>query len=319
MLRVALMPPHPAHAKSTPNAKPHCTRFQCIFTNRFTIIRVMLLATPISSGVWRVWGEGLAFLARFLTFALIGLLAVASSWGGTGATNQTDSGIASRAKKAFEAARARFQADTNNAEAQWQFGRAAFDWAEYASNNAQRIEVAQQGIAACRLLIVHDPKSAPAHYYVAMNLGRVADAKRGLDGLKLVGQMESEFTLVLGLDPALDYAGAERNLGMLYRDAPGWPISIGSKMKAREKLEAALKRAPGSPENHLNLIEAQLTWGEKSAALKGLKVLDELWPEAQKKLSGDEWEASWLDWEKRRDQAGKAAGAPSRTVQSPRK
>jgi hypothetical protein len=137
-----------------------------------------------------------------------------------------------------------------------------------------------------------------------MNLGQLARTK-SLGALKIVTQMESEFSLVLTLDPGYSFAGPDRNLGLLYLDAPNWPISLGSKTKARLHLQNALKRAPDYPENHLNLIEAELEWDDKKSAAAGLKALDELWPDARKKLAGDNWAADWADWQQRRDAARK--------------
>jgi hypothetical protein len=70
-----------------------------------------------------------------------------------------------------------------------------------------------------------------------------------------------------------------RNLGLLYRDAPGWPFSIGSKRKAREWLERAAALAPDYPENQLNLAESHCAGMKPDEAEKGeLKKLDALWP-----------------------------------------
>ena len=168
-----------------------------------------------------------------------------------------------------------------------------------------KADIAQKGIAACRGLVEKNPDSAPGHYYLAMNLGQLADAHKGLEALHIVGQMETEFKLALGLDAQIDFAGPDRNLGLLYLQAPGWPVSIGSKSKARQHLQKALKLFPQYPENHLNLIEADLTWGDNNGALRQLKAMNEIWPEARKKLAGDEWAAEWADWEKRRDDVGK--------------
>ena len=76
-------------------------------------------------------------------------------------------------------------------------------------------------------------------------------------------------------------------------------------------MQQALKLAPGYPDNHLNLIEAQLKWGDKKAAAAGLKALDEIWPDARKKLTGEDWASAWADWEKRREAAEKKAGVPA--------
>ena len=114
---------------------------------------------------------------------------------------------------------------------------------------------------------------------------------------------------MLAADAKFDHVGADRNLGLLYWQAPGWPLSIGSKVKARQPLSAALKGAPDYPENTLNLIEAELKWGDKAGVTRDLKSLGELWPGALKKYTGEEWASSWADWEKRKAAAEKKARA----------
>jgi len=221
-----------------------------------------------------------------------------------------------KAEKAFNNAKANFTAHPEKPEAAWKFGQAAYDWAEFATSNAQRAEIANQGIAACRALVEHDPNSAPGHYYLALNLGELAETRK-LSALKIVSEMESELKTTINLDPMLDYAGAERSIGLLYLQAPGWPASIGSNAKARQYLTKAEKLAPNYPENILNLIEAQLKWGEKSSAQHHIKTADDLWPAAQKEFTGETWASSWLDWNARLESFRKKASAPPRTIESP--
>jgi hypothetical protein len=216
--------------------------------------------------------------------------------------------FAAHAEKVYKDAKARFQSQTNDAAAPWQFGRACFDWADFAPSNPQRADIATEGMAACNQLIARDGASAPGHYYLAMNMGQLAQTKK-LGALKLVSQMETEFKTVLGADPKFDHAGADRGLGLLYYQAPGWPTSIGSKSKARQHLQKAVTIAPDFPENLMNLVEAESKWGEKSNALRDLKTLDDLWPTAQKQYSGDDWNASWADWTARRDAVRKKLNA----------
>lgn len=215
-----------------------------------------------------------------------------------------------QAGAAFQQAQARFQADAANPTNVWQFARAAFDFAEFATSDAQRAALAEQGIAACRELIVSDPKSAAAHYYLAMNLGQLARTKF-LGALKLVKEMEREFKTAGELDPRFDYAGPERNLGLLYRDAPGWPASIGSKRTAHYYSEQAVKFVPDYPANHLNLVESYLIWDERNDAKRELEALDAIWPAAQTNLTGEVWAASWDDWSARREAARKKIKDPS--------
>jgi hypothetical protein len=46
--------------------------------------------------------------------------------------------------------------------AAWEFGRAAFDLAEFARNKSERETIATQGVAACRRAVKLEPTSAPA-------------------------------------------------------------------------------------------------------------------------------------------------------------
>ena len=79
-----------------------------------------------------------------------------------------------------------------------------------------------------------------------MNFGELAEAEApSIAAYKLVNEIEREFKAAADLDEHFDYAGPARCLGLLYRDAPGWPISIGSKHKAREWLERAAAARAG--------------------------------------------------------------------------
>jgi tetratricopeptide (TPR) repeat protein len=320
-LLVALMPPHPAAGKTAASATKIRVCFQFNFTSPYTIVRVLMLATPISpgaspsrAGLPRPVAAACAALANRCCFVLCAVICVA----GIRTFAQTDprapgsADFAKKAQKTYEAARAHYRAATNDPDAGGQFARACFDWADYATTDARRAEIAEEGIAVCQGLLKSATNSVPGHYYLAMNLGQLARTK-SLGALKIVTQMEAEFNLVLELDPGYSFSGPDRNLGLLYLDAPNWPLSLGSNAKAREHLQKALKLAPDYPENHLNLIEAELEWGDKKAATAGLKALDGLWPDARKKLAGDDWAADWADWEKRRDAAWKQVRGGSST------
>jgi tetratricopeptide (TPR) repeat protein len=210
--------------------------------------------------------------------------------------------FARRAAEEYRLARAQYQAATNPAPAAWQFARAGFNFAEFATNDAARAALAIEGIAACRQLIQQQPKSAPAHYYLGMNLGQLARTEL-LGALDLVREMEREFKTAWSLDPHFDHAGAARSLGQLYRDSPGWPASIGDKHKAREWLERAARTAPDFPENLLLLSESYVQWRDPAAAREKLKELEQLWPRAQTNLTGRAWEPDWADWTARRSTA----------------
>lgn len=215
-----------------------------------------------------------------------------------------------RAATEFQRAQARFQADPTNPTNAWQFAQATFDFAEFATTDSERAALANQGIMACRQTIARVPKSVAAHYYLAMNLGQLARTEF-LGALKLVREMEREFKTASELDARFDYAGPERNLGLLYRDAPGWPASIGNRRTARFFLEQAVKLVPNYPENRLNLIESYLQWDEPAAAKRELQALEVIWPVALSNFTSVRWESSWSDWSTRRQAARQKINAIS--------
>jgi hypothetical protein len=215
----------------------------------------------------------------------------------------------------FAQAQQRYQEQPTNTTVAWQLARATFDLAEFATNDTGRAQLADQGIAAARQALAGDAHSAAAHYYLGMNLGQLARTK-GIGALKLVNQMEREFSLARDLDEHLDYGGPDRNLGLLYRDAPAL-VSIGNKTKAREHLQRALRLAPEFPENRLNLVEAELKWNERNNARRELAALEASWSKARSEFTGPAWEGSWADWTTRLATNKKRLDEPSR-LESPR-
>lgn len=201
-------------------------------------------------------------------------------------------------KRNFEEVRERFLVETNSPETAWHFARACFDLADIATVNAQKAEFATEGIAAAQRSLELNSNSAAAHYYLGMNLGEFADTKRNLSALKMTKDMEREFLAAKAVDEHFDHAGGDRNLGLLYLEAPVL-FSVGDRTKGRQHLEAAVRLAPDFPENRLNLIEAYLKFGDSAAARKQLDELEKVWPAAQKQFTGDEWALSWVGWDKR--------------------
>lgn len=209
---------------------------------------------------------------------------------------------AARAAATYAAQRSTWvQAPSNSVEA-WKFARAAFDWSGFATNRSSRAAIAELGITACRQAL-STATSAPIHYYLALNLGRIAET-RGLSALDLIHQMEQELLSARALDETFDHAGADRTLGLLYRDAPGWPVSLGNWDKARSHLEAAVRIDGEFPENRLALAELFSRTHQKSLLTNELRALDSLWEPARGRLNGIDWCEAWRDWGERRRKLG---------------
>lgn len=236
--------------------------------------------------------------ARIVAAALVFFAGVNAGWAG-------DNKIyAVRAQEAFRVAQTNFLAATNNVTNAWNFARTCYDAATFATNDSQKADFARLGTAAVQPLLQAEPKSAPLRYYLAMNFGELADAQApSLASFHLVHDMEHEFKIADDLDAKFDFAGPARNLGELYLQAPGWPMSLGNNRKAREFLERAATLAPEYPENILNLAEAELKWRDRPAAQKTLQQLENFWPAAQTNFTGAAWEQSEDDWRARREKA----------------
>lgn len=236
----------------------------------------------------------------YLTFLL--LLGAVSLAGGILA----GTGGGDRAKEAYEGARVRYQLNGGDSKVAWELARACFDWAEFVGSDEVREAVAQEGIEASRRAVSLDPESAAGRYYLALNLGQLARTKR-VGALALVKEMERELKLAIALDGAFDYAGPHRALGLLYLQAPGWPLSIGDAKKARTHLEKAAALSPEYPENRIELLNGYLKWKKPESIRAEVQRISEIWPELKEKFSGEQWEDEWLRWDEQWASAREAA------------
>jgi tetratricopeptide (TPR) repeat protein len=217
----------------------------------------------------------------------------------TDAVTASPTNATALAGKELTTARQLFITEPTNSVAAWQLGRACFTWGKLLKDPGAQEKIYTEGVTACRHSIALDPKSAPGHYYLGMNVGRVADLKRNLAAFSMVKEVEKSFQRARELDEKFAHAGPDRNLGLLYQHAPGWPLSVGDQKLARKHLSRAVELAGDYPENRLNLAEAHLAWKESKLLPGELAAMEKLWPVAKTNFVGTEWEADWLDWEKR--------------------
>lgn len=205
---------------------------------------------------------------------------------------------AARAEQAYLDARARHDAQPTNHTLAWQFASACFDHCEFMQTNADRARVADEGILACRQALAAEPALAQAHYYLGMDLAQLARTKL-IGALGLLEEIEKEWKMVTQLDEHLDFAGADRNLGLLYLQAPGWPLSLGSRTNARVHLLRAVQLHPEYPENHLNLLDALVKWNKEAESAAASNALVQMLPAARARFTGPAWESYWDDWNRR--------------------
>jgi tetratricopeptide (TPR) repeat protein len=109
--------------------------------------------------------------------------------------------------------------------------------------------------------------------------------------------MEATWLKAIELDPKFNYAGAHRALGLLYLEAPGWPISLGSHAKARQHLKKAVELSPDYPDNQLCWLEVLLKGDEMKAVIAQTNTVETVMTAARTKFTGEEWKRDWEDWD----------------------
>jgi tetratricopeptide (TPR) repeat protein len=229
-----------------------------------------------------------------LTLVALAWWALSLPWDASAQTRSAEE----RARQTYAAASERFQTNRQSLTTAWQLGQAAFELADLLPDDRERSQIAQAGLDASRQAVALDADSPQAHYYLALNLGESARAKK-LAALRILREMERELLKAAQLQPGLDYGGPDRALGMLYLRAPPWPASVGNRNKARAHLQAAVELSPDYPDNHLCLGEAYAKWNETKNLERTLRTLEELLPKARARFAGEEWMATWDDWQKR--------------------
>ena len=271
----------------------------------------MLLARPKLAVALGALAPRLARLGRWGRVRGAVVVGLALAWAGAsrGATEE----FVGYARGVFDHTLAQWQKAATDPAAACEFGRACFEYAEFATNHTQRAALAEQGVAACQQVVARASNSPAVHYYLALNLAQLARTK-SLGALKMVARMEKEFETARKLGETIDFAGPDRYLGMLYRDAPAI-VSIGDRVRAEKHLERAVALAPEFPANQLALVESYLKWGERGHARRQLATLAALRPAARATLAGPAWAAHWAEWDTDYARFEKQAIDPAKALQ----
>ena len=136
---------------------------------------------------------------------------------------------------------------------------------------AQKERYFNQGRGYAEVLCQEQPDWADGHYWLALNLCGLVDARGAKEGFRLLPTIIRELERTLSIDAAYDQAGAHRVLGRIYYEAPPWPLSVGDLHKSLGHLTAAVRIAPENSTNHLYLAETLFRLGKKDAARQELE------------------------------------------------
>ena len=137
----------------------------------------------------------------------------------------------------------------------------------------ERKQILEDGIAAARVAIAAEPKRPEGHFWLAANMGELAESFGLRQGIKYRGEIKDALLTVLKLDPAFQQGSADRALGRWYYKVPG--LFGGSKKKSEEHLRRSLEFDPNSTASLYFLAETLIDMNRQAEARTELqRVLD---------------------------------------------
>jgi hypothetical protein len=172
----------------------------------------------------------------------------------------------------------RLQKDPKDFEAAWKLARARY-WLGGHAPEAERKALLEQGIAAGRIGASVEPNRPEGHFWIAANMGALAESHGLRQGLKYRGEIKDELLTVLKLDPAFQQGSADRALGRWYFKVPG--LFGGSKSKSEEHLRKSLTYNSNSTASLYFLAETLLDLGRRANARAALQQVLDVQPDPQ--------------------------------------
>jgi hypothetical protein len=148
-------------------------------------------------------------------------------------------------------------------EAAWKLARAAYWIGTEGPEDGRRASL-ERGVKAGEQAAALDPARPEGHFWLAANMGALAESFGLRQGLKYRGRIKAELLRVLEIDPGWAQGSADRALGWWYHKVPG--LFGGSESQAEAHLRRALEYNPQSTATLYFLAEVLLERGKRAEA-----------------------------------------------------
>ena len=181
-----------------------------------------------------------------------------------------------RAREAAAIWQGRVSGNATDFESLWKLARATYWLGEHDQQNARR-DWLERGVAAARAAAALEPKRPEGYFWMAANMGALAESFGIRQGLKYRGDIRDGLLTVLRLDAGFQQGSADRALGRWYLKVPG--LFGGSKKKSEEHLRRSLAYNPNSIASRFFLAETLLAMDRKTEAIAELQRVAELEPD----------------------------------------
>jgi hypothetical protein len=165
---------------------------------------------------------------------------------------------------------ARLASDRRDYDAGWKLARAQYWLGTNGLPQHERKAALEAGIAAARAAIAANSARPEGHFWLAANMGALAESFGLRQGLKYRGAIRDALETVLQLDPAFQQGSADRALGRWYYKVPG--LFGGDKRKSEAHLRKALAHNPQSVITRFFLAETLLELNRRTEARQELEL-----------------------------------------------
>jgi tetratricopeptide (TPR) repeat protein len=170
------------------------------------------------------------------------------------------------AKKAADAWAARLAVNPKDFESAYKLAQARYWLGTNGLPEPERKAALEAGITAARSAIALSPQRPEGHFWLAANMGALAESFGMRQGIKYRGPIKDALLVTLKLDPAFMDGSADRALGRWYYKVPG--LFGGSNKQSKIHLRKSLTYNPNSIISHLFLAETLADMGRKDEARK---------------------------------------------------
>jgi tetratricopeptide (TPR) repeat protein len=183
-------------------------------------------------------------------------------------TQRADLAKAKEAQAKYEAALAAKEDDYG---ASWRLARILYWIGDHTPANDAKKQLFQQGIEHAKKAVELGPDKADGHFWLGVCYGVYGEAKGVLKSLALVKPIKAEMRRVLEIDPAYDRGGADRVLGRVYHQLPGF--AGGSEKLSLQHLQKAVEYGPRVGLNLLYLSDTYVSLDRVEDARKALETI----------------------------------------------
>lgn len=173
------------------------------------------------------------------------------------------------ASKAVEAWTTRLAANPRDFESAWKLARGLYWLGTNGLPERERKKALEGGVKAGRAAAELEPKRPEGHFWMAANMGALAESFGLRQGIRYRGAVKDALETVLEIDPAFQDGSADRALGRWFFKVPG--LFGGSNRKSEEHLRKALAYNEQSIITHLFLAETLWELGREDEARAELR------------------------------------------------